>query len=67
MNKLFTTFLIIISSISINLNAQSIWQWQQPQPTGNYLYVVDFLNENSGFAAGVLGTFLKTVNGGQNW
>ena len=67
MNKFFTTFLIIISAISINTYAQSVWQWQQPQPTGNYLYTVDFINENTGFAGGKLGTFMKTTNGGINW
>ncbi|MFZ1320199.1 MAG: YCF48-related protein [Ignavibacteria bacterium] len=67
MNKLFTTFLIIISAITMNLTAQSIWQWQQPQPTGNLMDAMDFVDENTGYAAGVLGTVLKTTNGGLNW
>jgi len=67
MNKLFTTFLIIISAISININAQSVWQWQQPQPTGNFMWAVDFVDENTGYAAGDVGTIIKTTNGGFNW
>ena len=67
MNKLFTTFLIIISAISINTYAQSVWQWQQPQPTGNFMWAVDFVDENTGYAAGDVGTVMKTTNGGVNW
>jgi len=67
MNKLFTTFLIIISAISINIYAQSVWQWQQPQPTGNFMWSVDFVDENTGYAAGDVGTVMKTTNGGMNW
>ncbi|MFZ1322751.1 MAG: YCF48-related protein [Ignavibacteria bacterium] len=67
MNKLFTTFLIIITSISINIKAQSIWQWQQPQPTGNLMWATDFVDENTGYAGGDLGTIIKTNNGGLNW
>jgi len=67
MNKLFTTFLIIISAISINIYAQSVWQWQQPQPTGNFMWAVDFVDENTGYAAGDVGTVMKTTNGGVNW
>ena len=67
MNKLFTTFLIIISAISINIYAQSVWQWQQPQPTGNFMWAVDFVDDNTGYAAGDVGTIIKTTNGGLDW
>ena len=51
----------------MNINAQSVWQWQQPQPTGNFMWAVDFVDENTGYAAGDVGTVMKTTNGGVNW
>ncbi len=64
MNKLFLILILICSS---SLKSQSVWTWQQPLPTGNFLYAVDFINENTGFACGTVGTFMKTTNAGQNW
>jgi photosystem II stability/assembly factor-like uncharacterized protein len=63
-----TLLLLYILFISITTaNSQSTWFWQQPVPTGNFLYAVDFLNENTGYAVGTVGTIMKTSNGGTNW
>ncbi len=43
------------------------WTWQNPLPQGNGLTCIDFFDSNIGFAAGYLGTMLKTTNGGITW
>jgi photosystem II stability/assembly factor-like uncharacterized protein len=43
------------------------WFWQNPLPQGNTLNDVCFVDENTGWAAGGKGTFLKTNDGGLNW
>jgi len=43
------------------------WNWQNPVPQGNHLQVVQFLDQNVGWAVGWLGTILKTTNGGDSW
>jgi photosystem II stability/assembly factor-like uncharacterized protein len=62
---LFLTFLILLFYQNSFSNDQ--WYWYQPMPTGNHLNSVDFFNENTGLAAGVLGTILRTTNKGVNW
>ena len=55
-------FLIIFLTISVYP------QWiQQNSSTTNRLMTCYFLDENTGWAAGNLGTIVKTSNGGQNW
>lgn len=51
--------------VSINANAQ--WIWQNPLPQGNPLNSSSFINDNTGWIAGKNGTLLKTTNGGANW
>lgn len=54
-------FLFIISS-------QSFSQWfPQNSGTTNRFMTCFFLDDNLGWAAGNLGTIVKTTNGGQNW
>ena len=50
MKKTLLLFYILFISITY-VHSQSTWFWQQPLPTGNFLYAVDFLNENTGYAA----------------
>ncbi|MBK8550415.1 MAG: hypothetical protein IPL53_04865 [Ignavibacteria bacterium] len=45
----------------------STWFWAQPKPTGTLLYSVHFINQMTGYAAGELGTIIKTTDGGSNW
>ena len=49
------------------LHAQSNWFWQQPLPAGNSLKDVKFVNHQTGYAVGDVGTIVKSTNGGFNW
>ncbi|MBK8982471.1 MAG: hypothetical protein IPM38_09180 [Ignavibacteria bacterium] len=43
----------LLSAFSLtNLYSQSVWQWQELQPTGNFMWALDFIDENTGYAAG---------------
>ncbi|MDQ3019715.1 MAG: YCF48-related protein, partial [Bacteroidota bacterium] len=66
MKKIVLLSFIIILNIN-SAYSQSTWFWQQPLPTGNFLYSVDFINANTGYAVGTIGTIMKTTNGGANW
>ncbi|MEZ4691307.1 MAG: YCF48-related protein [Ignavibacteria bacterium] len=66
MKKTFLLLYIILINLT-PAHSQSTWFWQQPLPTGNFLYAVDFLNENTGYAVGTVGIIMKTTNGGGNW
>ena len=65
------TFIIIIILLLNSLPdvsfSQSTWFWQQPVPTGNRLLSVKFVDGNTGYAAGKIGTIIKTTNSGVNW
>ncbi|MBK9333900.1 MAG: hypothetical protein IPM96_16195 [Ignavibacteria bacterium] len=65
--KIISITLLLSASAVSNSFAQSIWQWQEPQPTGNVMRALSFVNENTGYAAGDVGNVLKTTNGGLNW
>ncbi|MBK8983799.1 MAG: hypothetical protein IPM38_16145 [Ignavibacteria bacterium] len=70
MNSVFCVVqsaVLFILLLSVTIFSQSAWQWQHPLPAGNTLNSVDFINENTGFAAGDLGCILKTTDGGKNW
>ncbi len=43
------------------------WEWMNPKPQGNSIYAVDFVNDNTGFAAGDFGTMIKTNDNGTTW
>ncbi|MCL4474240.1 MAG: YCF48-related protein [Actinobacteria bacterium] len=43
------------------------WLWLNPSPQGNPLKAVSFIDANTGWAAGVAGTILKTTDGGATW
>jgi photosystem II stability/assembly factor-like uncharacterized protein len=63
MKSLLYLFYFILSFTSSTLP-----QWyQQNSGTNNRFLTCFFLNENVGWAAGNLGTIVKTTNGGQNW
>lgn len=46
---------------------QPVWHWQNPLPQGNHLYEVSFSDVNTGTAVGLLGTILRTTDGGDTW
>lgn len=41
--------------------------WLHPQPQGNAIGAVDFLDARNGWAVGDLGTVLRTTDGGEKW
>ncbi len=43
------------------------WYWQNPLPQGNQLEEVFFIDANTGWAVGNLGTILHTTDGGSLW
>lgn len=61
----FSFTFIFLSGVSVF--SQREWHWQHPLPAGNTLNSVEFINEQTGFAAGDLGCILKTTDGGKNW
>lgn len=61
-----TVYLIIIFSINACF-AQSLWQWQNPLPQGNFLYKVQFTDDQTVYAAGGGGVIIKSTNGGSAW
>jgi len=65
LNIKFTTLLFIV--LQTALHSQPNFFWQHPLPTGNLLNSVRFMNSQTGFAVGDVGTIMKTTNGGQNW
>ncbi|MEO6694642.1 MAG: YCF48-related protein [Ignavibacteria bacterium] len=69
-HSIYNSSIIIILLCFVSANSiysQSNWFWQQPLPTGNFLWAVDFININTGYAVGTVGTVMKTTNGGLNW
>lgn len=61
---IFTTISIFI--VNSVIYSQIGWNLQNSNTT-NHLYTVQFLNLNTGYAAGQYGTILKTTNGGLTW
>ena len=65
MKKALLPLLILL--IIFNDLLYSQWYWQEPFPGGNELRCTKFINAQTGYAAGALGTIMKTTNGGSNW
>jgi photosystem II stability/assembly factor-like uncharacterized protein len=59
------TFLICLSLFTVFTQAQ--WIEQNPLPTALRLNSVYFVDANTGFAVGIDGTLLKTIDGGTTW
>lgn len=58
---------IFIFSFS-TLHAQTnSWVWQYPNPQGNTLNSVFFIDSLTGWTVGAQGTILKTIDSGTNW
>ncbi|MCX7611947.1 MAG: YCF48-related protein, partial [Ignavibacterium sp.] len=62
-----TFLLIVITSVFLIREVYSQWFWQNPLPQSNPLYSVKFIDANTGWAVGELGTIIKTTDGGINW
>ncbi len=66
--KKIITLLFFLSLFSTNICfSQSGWFWQNPLPQGNNLQSIKFIDLNTGWAAGLKGTIIKSTDGGLNW
>ncbi|MBK6506415.1 MAG: hypothetical protein IPG02_12305 [Ignavibacteria bacterium] len=66
--KIYSIVLLLIAMLYASTShAQSNWFWQQPLPAGNSLKDVKFVNHQTGYAVGDVGTIVKSTNGGSNW
>lgn len=63
MKKLIILFLF--TCFHNSLNAQ--WSWLHPNPQGNTINRMSFINATTGWAAGEKGAIIKTANGGSTW
>jgi len=59
--------LIIFFCLFILSTTYGQWFWQNPLPQGNDLYSVHFINSNTGWMVGEVGTILRTTDGGSTW
>ena len=66
MYKLYLLALIFIINFS-TVSSQSSWQWQNPQPQGNNLNSVTFINSSTGYSAGDAGMIMMTTDAGVSW
>ncbi|NTU70587.1 MAG: hypothetical protein HGB10_01995 [Coriobacteriia bacterium] len=53
--------------ISTGPTGDRAWFWHNPQPQGNDLRASAWLDASTGWAVGVVGTALKTTDGGATW
>jgi photosystem II stability/assembly factor-like uncharacterized protein len=58
--------LVLGSTLTVYALPQG-WEWQAPRPQGYDLLSVDFVDAQTGWAVGVLGTILHTTSAGQLW
>lgn len=57
--------LLFLGALPFNSMAQ--WSWSHPEPSGNSLTHISFINNSTGWLAGLGGSVLKTTNGGSSW
>ncbi len=68
LNLLYRAILLtLVLSISSYAQQTDNWKWLNPKPQGNTIYAMDFVDDNTGYAAGNYGTILKTTDNGSNW
>jgi len=65
--RAFMLMLVVAMVLGFNSAKAQDWQLLLPQPQGNSLNCIKFVNANTGFAVGGLGTIIKTSNAGTNW
>lgn len=60
-----TTVLVVFLLSTLTFSQMSDdWEWMNPKPQGNSIFAVDFVNDNTGYAAGDFGTMIKTNDNG---
>ncbi|HEY7751848.1 MAG TPA: hypothetical protein VH917_06100, partial [Ignavibacteriaceae bacterium] len=58
---------VLLFNLALIESIHAQWFWQNPLPQGNNLNTVYFINDDTGFVAGLNGAMLKTTNGGEDW
>ena len=58
---------ILFFLLSLSATAQNSWYYLNPDPTGNPILSVDFINSDTGYAVGAKGTVVKSVDKGASW
>jgi len=61
------SLMLLLTNLPLFSQQSDNWMWLNPKPQGNNLYAVDFVDNNTGYAAGNFGTILKTTDNGSNW
>lgn len=60
--------MIVIGALALYSTAQAqAWKWLNPKPQGNALSGVYFINRDTGFCVGDVGTIMRTLDGGDTW
>ncbi len=67
LNLINLLYISKICSEDLPDSKKSNWFWSRPVPTGNMLYSLYFTDALTGYAAGSLGTIIKTTDGGKSW
>jgi len=60
-------FLLCFFIFLINATNAQKWQYLNPKPTGNPIWTICYTDADTWYAAGSLGTMLKTIDGGVIW
>lgn len=61
------SLMLLLTNLPLFSQQTDNWMWLNPKPQGNTLYAMDFVDNNTGYAAGNFGTILKTTDNGNDW
>ena len=61
------SLMLLLTNLPLFSQQTDNWMWLNPKPQGNTLYAMDFVDDNTGYAAGTFGTILKTTDNGGEW
>lgn len=67
MKNIIISISVFFHLMTLNIYSQAGWFFQNPNPTGNLLNSVHFANQTTGYAVGMYGTVIKTIDGGNSW
>ena len=67
MNRLCTLVLAVLLGVSAGSSQQTSWQWVNPLPQGNLLNGIWAVSPDTVLTIGMLGTIVRTTNGGTTW
>jgi photosystem II stability/assembly factor-like uncharacterized protein len=61
------SLMLLLTNLPLFSQQSDNWMWLNPKPQGNTIYAMDFVDNNTGYAAGNYGTILKTTDNGNEW